>query len=284
MYETLIAAETSVCEPAEVLAVTSSGVVRLRLASSDHEAHATLAIATRVAPGDRVLAIGKDLDALFVIGVLGQTAQRVTARSGAYAEVGGSPESETLRVYSSHGDLLVEVDPTTNLARVTVPTADLHLSAPQGDVQVAAGRTLRLAAGAIDLRAVQSVQARAGGFAADQQPATLAVDSSGVRLEGKQLQLQAQRGQANIDELHYSGKTCRFAAKAVRMAVDSLETVAETVMQTARNVYSTVKQLAQLRAGRIRQRAEETCHVKAGQMYLHAEAEVKVQGEKIHLG
>jgi hypothetical protein len=238
-----------------------------------------------VAPGDRVLTIGKDLDALFVIGVLDRMpAQRVTARSGAYAEVTEAREGETLRVYSSRGDLLVEIDPATDQARITVPTANLHLAAPQGDVQIAAGHAIRMAAGAIDLRAVQSVQARAGGIAAGTEPSTLSVDAEGARIEGRQLKLDAERGQANIGELRYSGKAAHLTAKTVRMAVDSLETVAETVIQSAQNLYTTVKQLAQLRAGRIRQRADETCHLKAGQVYLHAEQEFKVQGEKIHLG
>jgi len=283
MFASLAAGNETFCETAEVVEIDSRGRARLHLTESDQSATAQVAVPAELHPGDRVLAFGKDAESLFVIGVLDRVpARRVATSAGAYAEVSGPAATETLRVYSSRGDLLVEIDPRTDVTRVTAPSADLQLAAPQGSVSVSAGQAIRLTSQTIDLRAVATLQARVGGT--QEAPTTFAMDAGAARLQSKSIAVTADQGQANVADLRLTSKTVQFTSAAVRATIQSVETIAETIVQTAKNVYATVEQLSQLRAGRIRQRAEETYHLKAGQVYLHAEQELKAQGEKIHLG
>lgn len=71
---------------------------------------------------------------------------------------------------------------------------------------------------------------------------------------------------------------------AVRFVAGVLETRAGRILESARNVYREVEELAQSRAGRMRLIAKETFHLLGRTTLLKAEEDVKVKGNKIHLG
>ena len=67
-------------------------------------------------------------------------------------------------------------------------------------------------------------------------------------------------------------------------AVRSVSTCADTIVSAAKSVYQTVEGLVQVRAGRQRTIVEETSQVRAQRVLIGADEDVKVQGDKIHLG
>ena len=69
-----------------------------------------------------------------------------------------------------------------------------------------------------------------------------------------------------------------------RLVFDRLETITDTLVEQAKNVYRTVAQLTQLRTGRMRILVDETYQFKANKAFLKAEDDFKIKGEKIHLG
>ena len=69
-----------------------------------------------------------------------------------------------------------------------------------------------------------------------------------------------------------------------RMVLIRLETIADTLVEQAKNVYRTVAQLTQLKTGRMRTLVDETYQFKADKVFMKSEDDFKIKGEKIHLG
>ena len=80
------------------------------------------------------------------------------------------------------------------------------------------------------------------------------------------------------------GSIAFHSAQKISFAARRLETVAETVVSKAKNVYRTVEELTQLQTGRLRMLIKGSCHLKARDAFLKAEQDFKVDGEQIHLG
>ncbi len=66
--------------------------------------------------------------------------------------------------------------------------------------------------------------------------------------------------------------------------VDVLETRATRVVTRAKNLYQQVEELAQTQAGRLRLVADGAFHLHARRALVKADEDVKLRGEKIHLG
>ncbi len=91
-----------------------------------------------------------------------------------------------------------------------------------------------------------------------------------VRIGGRAIEM-------NSDELNVTAASSRWV-------VERMETLAGTLVERARNVYRTVEQLAQLKAGRMRTLVDQTFHFKSRRAFLKAEEDFKIKGEKVHLG
>jgi len=91
-----------------------------------------------------------------------------------------------------------------------------------------------------------------------------------IRLNGQSLDMEI-----NKLKLH---------AGYANFVFDRLETTTNTLVENAKNVYRNVKQLTQLRSGRMRTLVDETYHFKANKALLKTEEDYKIKAEKIHLG
>ena len=96
--------------------------------------------------------------------------------------------------------------------------------------------------------------------------------------------LTAQRAQIASQETEVTGSQLRGSIADVQLIVRRIESVAETVMAKAKNVYRTVVELSQLKAGRQRTLIDTTSHTKAHKTIVKSETDFKVKAEKIHLG
>lgn len=80
------------------------------------------------------------------------------------------------------------------------------------------------------------------------------------------------------------GSIAFHSAQKISFVAHRLETLAETVVSRAKNVYQTIEELTQLQTGRLRMLVKGNCHLKARDAFLKAEQDFKVDGEQIHLG
>jgi len=66
--------------------------------------------------------------------------------------------------------------------------------------------------------------------------------------------------------------------------INRMESTSNTLIENAKNVYRNVKELSQLRTGRMRTLIDKTYHFKANKAFVKTEEDYKVKAEKIHLG
>jgi len=106
---------------------------------------------------------------------------------------------------------------------------------------------------------------------------TLTLRQQSMKIDSPEVGLDAERGDFNVEETKYTGK--RLLSK-----VDRLESIAGSVIAKARNIYQTVEELSQVRAGRMRTMVTKTFHFKSKKAFVKAEEDYKIKAEKIHLG
>lgn len=177
------------------------------------------------------------------------------ARDGSEAAlVVGDQGEERLQVRDGRGVLLFEYVPDVSRCLVYAPTGDLVLRTPHGR---------------IDLEAAEGVRIRSG---------------SEIEVEAETLRTKAGAAEVTVGEARISGKTLTSTFHRVRQTVDVLETTAGRVVERARETYREVEGLAQIRADRIRLVAERTFHVMGTHTLLKARKDLKLKGDKIHLG
>ena len=108
-----------------------------------------------------------------------------------------------------------------------------------------------------------------------------------VHVPAGDLVLKADAGSIELDASHairLRAGLLEGTFHRVFQKVDVLETAAGRVVERARETYREVEELAQLRAGRVRQVAEKTYHVMGARTLFKARRDVKIKGDTIHLG
>jgi hypothetical protein len=171
--------------------------------------------------------------------------RRLETRAGAVVSIVEREGEERIEVRDAREKLLIEIDPATGRATVTVP-GDLCFAAPNGDIDLTAG--------------------------------------GAVRLRGKKLELEAVEGRVGIRDLHVGGVTLQARLDQAKLEVGRLETVADRVFERARSVFRQAEDLYQLKAGRLRELVKGGYAVRAGHASLVADDEVKIDGKQINLG
>ncbi|MBD3275350.1 MAG: DUF3540 domain-containing protein, partial [Candidatus Marinimicrobia bacterium] len=92
------------------------------------------------------------------------------------------------------------------------------------------------------------------------------------------------RGKFVIQDAAYAGEKFRATLKRVKLFMDILDSTVNIVREKAKNVYKTVEGLLQTRTGRSRTVVKSSSHFKAKKIYEIAEEDVKIDGNKIHIG
>lgn len=118
----------------------------------------------------------------------------------------------------------------------------------------------------------------AEGFVVERRP-----DGRGaiVRAPDGDLELRADRGDVRI---RAAGAVHVDAPVGVRVAAEVIEATAVRAVVRARDLYQEVDDLVQTRAGRVRTLVRGAWHLFARRAIAKADDDVKLKGEKIHLG
>lgn len=105
-----------------------------------------------------------------------------------------------------------------------------------------------------------------------------------VRVEGARIEASARVAALKVDRGEVRARRWELVAELARQSVEVIETRATRVVTRAKNVYAVVEELAQTQAGRVRVVARDAVHTHARRVLLKADEDVKLRGEKIHLG
>jgi len=90
----------------------------------------------------------------------------------------------------------------------------------------------------------------------------------------------------NIDgqSVKFESQRLSIHAPYAQMVFGRLESVSDTIIEGAKNVFRDVKELTQIRTGRMRTFVEDTYQLKCEKATIKADTDYKVDADKIHLG
>jgi len=109
---------------------------------------------------------------------------------------------------------------------------------------------------------------------------------SGEKLEisSREWMLQAERGDCRVDEMRFTAQTCDATVGRVRLIGKVLETVADRIVQIARNALRSVDEVDQIRVGHLDCKATDTVRIHGKHTLVTGKELVKVDASQIHMG
>jgi len=231
-------------------------------------------LSSKLRYGESVLIAGGNTDDFYIIGTLESKAseksvnESLKLQCGARAELSGAPNAEKLTVFSKEDDLIFEYDPCSGKTRIDIPRGDLEINTRNGSIVFSSSK---------DIRMVTSSDT-------GENSADLSMDSKKISMNSPEIDINSRKGTIHIDETEYSGNRFSGKIKTIKLIMNRLESVADTVIDKAKNVYRTVEGLTQLHTGRMRTIIKTTWHFKSKKTFMKAEEDFKIKGEKIYLG
>ncbi len=238
--------------------------------------------------GQKVLAADGGGDGVYVIGILNDSPTTDTPesshilKSGARAEI--SSDNESLKLFSKEGSLLFEYEDATGKTRVNMPSGDIEINTPQGGIDFVAAKGIRfLSNRPIELNSLQGIK-----FAvSDLLKNSLSFFNLGpkeITAGTDTVNLSAKFGKMDMDKTLFKGRHLNAQVQDIRLEADRVETHARYIIQTASNFYNSIENIAQITTRRLRTLVSETYQMKSKKIFIKAEDDVKIKGEKIHLG
>jgi hypothetical protein len=280
--------DTRYLGPARVLEIQESGSyiqVQLENASDNKVIRARKAIAGQLHPGDSVLVMGEDPDHLYIIGLLEQ--KGVNTSSGNRIVLDGGTQAardgQSLKIFSRKKELLFEYDEKNGKAKINLESGDIEFVTRNGNISFAAGKDILLHGQTIGITSrtgmVMGVLDKLGKL-----KSALTMKANDLQLNSEEVAIEAQKGDLRINETAITGKKLDANFDSSKITTNRLETIAQTIISKAKNMYNTVEQLSQLKTGRMRTLVKNTFHLKAKNSMLKSDEDFKVRAEKIHLG
>jgi hypothetical protein len=188
-----------------------------------------------------------------------------------------------LEVYSDQGELVFEYQPSEGTARVHSRTGNLAVNAPHGNLSLSCDKMLHMKAEDIRIEGNSAVNLevrKASGLPGS----SLNMGNHALQMNAPELQATAQRGLWYIQETRYVGKTVLACIDQLQLIADQMETLAQNLIEKAKDVFRTVTNCYQLNARRKRSLIETTSHTKARNIIFKSDEDFKVKGDQIHLG
>ena len=232
-----------------------------------------------VAPGDELVVLSTHGGPV-AIARLREPRNEPTAQP--HAASGQRTLADGTRVASDERSVTVERADGTPLFRyhsdegrgtVTLEAESMQLRASAGDLSLSAAGEIRLRSRTLSLESAQP-GARS----------TLELTPRRAQLTSDALALASRAFQLDAGEAELRGTELRSQFKRAVVALERLETRADTVISRARNVYQSVQELLQQQAGSLRTLVSGSAQLKAREVSQRAEEAYKIRAEKIHLG
>ncbi|HHJ17840.1 MAG TPA: DUF3540 domain-containing protein [Gammaproteobacteria bacterium] len=235
----------------------------------------------RPAVGDRVLCASSADGTVYITMILEKAGQ--TGSDGTTLELDGETRARVvsrnggriLAVHNKRGELIFEYDPDSDRSRVIMASGGLDVAAPQGDIRFSAGGRIQLES--------RCVEMLAGGTAGTQE-SRLSLGQFRTELHSASLDIKSARSRLELDEVDYVGKQLSSRVSRGKLHWGRLETLVDTLIQKARTSFTSVEELSQTRAGRMRMLVAGAFRLKAQRAKLKTDKNVDIDGERINLG
>lgn len=208
----------------------------------------------RPAPGDEALLVADDRGDLYLLDLLPAEREPAPApplrlRDGATVETAqtdGAADgpADRLRIRSAAGDVLLEYDAASRVARVRSGEI-LEIGGSAREVRIRAAERLTLAA-------------------------------AELRAEAGRTAFVTDRGELSAGSLRVRARAATFVARRI-------ETWCEDSVLRARTLVRNVRDALRIRAGRTRTVVEGTAHVAADRYVARGRTEIKLKSDKVHL-
>jgi hypothetical protein len=227
-----------------------------------------------VEPGSEVVAAGSDDAGWFVlatVGAPGPVARTIRLADGTAAVA--TADGTSLEFRRGDGSPLFRYESDGEQGRVVLESTDLELRSD---------RTIRIRSGgdvALEGRRVVSRAVDAAGRVRSE----LRVEPDAVGIQARETSIASTTVRAEAERFDVVGEAAHVRMGRLVLAARRLETIAETVVETARNVYRKVRELSQTRAGRIRTIADGDAQFRARRVVHVASESYKIKSDKIHL-
>ncbi|MEE9429804.1 MAG: DUF3540 domain-containing protein [Melioribacteraceae bacterium] len=240
--------------------------------------------------GENVLATGEDFDELYIIGLLNHKPLRhsqinlLKMEDGTIAKIEKELNVEKLQLKSKTGELIFEYNTQSGQRRVNIASGDLDFVTAKGNINF-------ISEGKINFISKQSVELQSGNEirlhttnAIGEELSAISLKHKKMKLNSSDIDINSKRSKIQIDKTKYFGNQFDGRIKNVKLIVSKIESIANTVIQKAENIYSSVKGLSQLKTGRMRTIVESAYNLKGKKIFIKSEEDFKVKAEKIHLG
>lgn len=233
--------------------------------------------------GEQLLIAGNAEGEKFAIGRLSrpQPVERIELASGAKAVVSQNGPTAVLQVFSSSGQLLFELDDVAQQTRVHLGAADCHFVTEGSLAFTAKGPIAMASEEAVQIAGESGVEMR-GGKAIE--ASSLVLRKHRGTLRGDQLQVAATHLDVRSGHLRAVARTVQTRMEQLRVVVDSLESIAGTVLQKAQQMFCKVSESRECHVGDDRTLVAGTAHLQANRIRVKSDTDVKIDGDQIHLG
>lgn len=211
------------------------------------------------------------------------TVRRVTTSSGATAEVVKEDDKEKICVRDKRGQLLFSYDADSGLGTLTIPDGDLRVAAPRGNIDLLAGKRIRLAAVEdIDISSHSSVQLQCRQQGA--KASRMLLTNGRIDTRSERLSMSAKRADLSFSSTRYVSETLLATVEHAELVLGKLDTIAQRVRQRSKELFQQVQGLHQVRAGRFRAIVEDSLDMRGRSTTIEADEDVRINGNKINLG
>jgi len=290
--QTSMLPQTKYIGPALVLEIDKrNGLILLQVQdNSEVWAESALPVSHNYGLGETVLSLSEDYEKFYIIGILGnivksKTEDKVlTLKDGTNAKIEKNLDSEKLQLNSKAGELIFEYDANSGKSIVNIPSGDLEIVTTKGNIDFVSEGDINFSSKqSIKFQSNQEIKLQTNN-SISQNLSSISLINKKIKMSSADLNITSQRSQFYIDDTEYMGKEFSGRIKNVKIVMAKLESIANTVLQKAENIYQSVKGLSQLKTGRMRTIVDSTFHLKGKKVFIKAEEDFKVKGEKIHLG
>lgn len=184
-------------------------------------------------------------------------------------------------VRDRRGSIVFTYDPDTGKGELSMP-GDLSLAAPAGNIDLIAGKAVRcFAAEGVSFDSAGRVALTSH---AESGRSALELGEQGARLATPKLRMDARDADVNIHRSRFRGQSLDSHIERGRLAWDVVENVAERVISRARNVFESVSEAKQTRAGTVRAVVEDSYEILSGMASLLARKDIRIDAQQIDLG
>jgi len=238
---------------------------------------------------DEVL-VAEDSNSIFyVIGLMNlqhrqpDQSKQITMVDGTVASIKDAENGQKLCVYSNGNELMFEYDPDAKKARIFSSSDNVAFEVPKGNLELNAGGNISLKGQRVELTGNTEVGLSVGEIF-ENLKSRLSLKPGMADISGTEVKMTAQRATFFVEEVRNYIRSVVSKAGSVKLIADKVETTVSSIIEKAKNTYRTTENLSQVKAGRMRMLIHKTFHLGSKTTIIKAEDDVKVKGEKIHLG